>query len=257
MTNTHSPDLAPLVLKAGTVLKCISRFGGQAGISQIADFTGFSKSTIFRILKSLEETGLIIQNEMTEKYSFSTFFLKAGMQVRSSIDIRNTSMPIVERTAAEIGETTNLLILHENSAMVIDSVPGTASILTLKLPPFLPLYCSAGGKLFLSCFSEEEQKKYFASEDIIKHTDKTICTAEDFCSVAAEIELHGYSLEDEEFEYGLFSIAVPIWDSEHRIVAALSVSGPISRVLNKGQDKIIALLKESAEEIECRMGYGL
>ncbi len=253
--HNDSSNLLPMVIKTGEILKSITDCGGSAGISQIAEITGFSKSTIFRILKSLEETGLMIQNESTEKYQFSTFFVKAGMQVRSSIDIQKTSMPIVEKTAAETGETTNLSILYEGNVLVIDSVPGTSSVLMSKLTPVLPLYCSCAGKLFLADFTEEEISSYFESAEILKNTEKTIATISELNKELEEIRRQGYSIEDEEYEYGLFGIASPIKNNDGNIVAALSLAGPITRIKSRGVRQIADLLIENAREIEKRMGF--
>lgn len=247
----------PMILKTGELIKCISEHGGQCGISRIASDTGFSKSTTFRIVKSLEETGLLIKDESTERYQFSSFFVKAGMQVRSSINIRNIAMPIVEKNSSDTQETTNLFIPYKNEAMVIDSVPGASSVITFQLPPVCPLYCTAAGKLFLLDFSDDDLTAYFDNNEITNYTAHTIINKTKLSEELKIVKAQGYSIANEEYEYGLLSIAVPVIDNSGKVAAALSIFGPSSRIEAKGIDDIVKKLKNNVSIIEQRMGYRL
>jgi DNA-binding IclR family transcriptional regulator len=105
------------------------------------------------------------------------------------------------------------------------------------------------GKLFLLKFSDKELKDYFNSSKPEKRTVNSIGDLEDFLKLKKEIERDGVSYDREEYEYGLSCIAAPIYDNSKNIIAAISISGPTTRLRYKGADYLKDLLVSTAQEI--------
>lgn len=139
-------------------------------------------------------------------------------------------------------------ILSEDFVVTIFSVEGESSALVSRLVPMSPLHCSSMGKLFLSAMDEENAKTYFAAHQV-KRTFNTITNYSDFLIEKEKILKSYISYDIEEYEYGLGCVAAPIFDMENRIVAAVSVSGPISRLKFKGVQNIVDELKKATSKI--------
>ena len=104
------------------------------------------------------------------------------------------------------------------------------------------------GKLYLAEYSAEELEKYFRSSKPQKRTVHSITNLADFLKLKEEIKKEGLSYDREEYEYGLTCIAAPIRDRNGNVAASMSISGPTSRLLHKGEAQIKEkLLKASLE----------
>lgn len=256
MNEKENYNHIPMLDKACSVIKVISDNGGEAGISQISKTTDLSKSTIFRILYTLQENGIVEKNPSNERYKLGIFFLKAGEQVKCSINLGKVSEPVMEQLSKETGETINIGVPYENGALIIESVYGEASLLVSNLDPLFPLYCSGIGKVLMCRFTQKELESYFSD---IHLTSRTINTIVDLNSMKAElskIKAQGYSIDNEENEYGLLCIAAPIYDASGRLIAGISASGPVSRMYKvKGVDEIRKAVVAAAATISRKLGY--
>lgn len=248
-------NIIPMLDNACKIINIISENGGEAGISYLANKTGLSKSTIFRILYTLQQNGMILKNQTNDKYGLGMFFIKTGEQMKNSLNLKKVALPIMEKLSSEIGETVNLGVMYEKQVLILETVFGDESVLVSRLDPICPLYCSGIGKLLMLKFSEQEIKKYFEEISIYKKTINTITDYKQMLKKQQEIVECGYSIDDEEYEFGLYCIAAPIYNLEGEIIAGLSLSGPASRIKYKGEEKLTKMIMDSAKDISCRMGY--
>ncbi|MCI8608807.1 MAG: IclR family transcriptional regulator [Firmicutes bacterium] len=256
MAQKENYNTISMIEKACQVVEFLSGNSGEAGISQIAAATGLSKSTVFRILYTLQEWEWIERNPASERYRLGLFFLKAGKQVRNRLDLKTVAQPIMENLAKVTGETVNLGVAFENRVLVVQSVYGEASLLISKLDPVFELYCSGMGKLFLSAMDENRLARYWESQTFEKKTVNTITTRPELEAELTKIRQVGYSVDNEEYEYGLFCFAAPVMDENGGLAGAISVSGPVSRMEKvKGLEFIKESVCAAAAEIGKKMGY--
>ena len=78
-------NTVPMIEKACQIVDIISKAGGEAGISEIARETGLSKSTIYRVLYTLQDWKWIDKDEESDRYRLGLFFLQAGKQVKAKL----------------------------------------------------------------------------------------------------------------------------------------------------------------------------
>lgn len=258
MSEKENYNTIPMIEKACQVVDVISKEGGAAGISEIARQTGMSKSTIFRVLYTLQSWNWIQKDEASDRYRLGLFFLQAGKQVAGKLKIEEIARPVMERVAEETGEGVNLGTCFEDRVLILENVQGEASLLVLGLQPVFDLYCSGMGKLFLSEMTDEQLHDYFQRMKPEQKTDGTITTEAEMKAELQQIRQQGYSLDNEEYEYGLLCVAAPIRNRGGKMIAGISVSGPASRMKRgKGVAAIQASVLSGAAEIEERMGFHL
>lgn len=248
-------NMIPMLDNACKIIGIISNNGGEAGISYIAKESGLSKSTIFRILYTLGEWKFVRKNEENDKYTLGVFFLKAGEQVKGSLDLRKAARPVMKRISEEVGETINLGIPYEDKVLIMESVSGEASVLVSRLEPIFPLYCSGIGKLLLAQSSQEELENYYDKADINKKTINTIVCCNEMKKVREDILQNGLSIDNEEYEYGLYCVAAPVYDRTGCVIAGISISGPTSRIGHKGFEKMAEKIREAGRQISEILGY--
>ena len=248
MENTNN-YVIPMVDKTFEIIEYMYQKDGKIGISQISKELNLPKATIFRILTTLKKWGYVEKTEELDKYMLGKSFIKLGSKVSSENDITSIAVPLINKLAKEAGESINLGILHNCEVVTVYNAKGEDFYLISNLIPVSPLNCSAMGKLFLSQFSGEDLKEYFDSNMPETRTVNSIVDLESFLKLKKEIERDGISYDKEEYEYGLSCIAAPIYDTNKNIIAAISISGPTTRLNYKGCDNLKELLVLTTEEI--------
>ncbi len=241
--------IIPMVDKTFEIIEYMYEKDGEIGISQISKDLSLPKATIFRILTTLKKWGYVEKTEESDKYLLGKSFIKLGSKVSSENDITSISAPFINKLAKEAGESINLGILHNCEVVTVYNTKGEDFYLISNLIPVSPLNCSAMGKLFLSRFSDKDLKEYFDSNKPEARTINSIVDLEGFLKLKKEIEHEGISYDREEYEYGLTCIAAPINDTQGNIIAAVSISGPTTRLIYKGIENLQESLTLTTKEI--------
>ncbi|WP_432408353.1 IclR family transcriptional regulator [Wukongibacter sp. M2B1] len=246
-------DIITMVDRAVLILEEIFSADEYIGVSEIAQNLDLPKATVYRILNTLYRRNFVDKDNDTDKYKLGLSFIQYGEKVKSKLNIKTISEEFMERLSKNVGETVNLGISHDGNIINIFSIEGESSALVSKLIPISPLHCSSTGKILLSQMTEEEIENYFDSHEIQKRTINTIVNYKDFRKEKEEILKEKIAFDNEEYEYGLTCIASPIINMKGETVAALSVSGPTSRLKFKGIDYIIDELKKISNGISVRL----
>lgn len=252
-----SSDIVPMIDTACRIMSYIYEAGGESGISAIASDLSITKSNVFRALKTLSKWNFIQKNDLNDKYQLGTFFVMAGEQKKINLDVVAISRPLMNDISKELGESVNLGTLYDNKVLALESISNETSGLIYRLNPIFDLYCSGMGKLFMSTFSKEDVYKYFSNTTLEKKTINTIVSPDQMWEELQKIKTNGYSSDNEEYEYGLFCIAAPIYSINNVMVAAISISGPKSRMQSKGMELFYEKITTLASTISTKLGCTL
>jgi DNA-binding IclR family transcriptional regulator len=243
------------VSRALRILEVLAR-AGEAGVSAIAAEIGVHKSTVSRLLGSLEEHEMVIQSYDRGKYRLSFGILRLAAAVPERLEITEQGHAVCERLAAAVGETVNIAVLRSNLAVYLDQVRGPAAVGTQNwIGEATPVHATASGKILLAYLGSRQRHEFLRAVELERYTDHTIVSV---AQLDAELEAArrlGYAVVAEEYEVGLNAVAAPVRDYTGDVVAALSVSGPVYRFTVDRMRAIVPELAASAAEISSRMGY--
>lgn len=248
-------DSVLMVDRAIQIVNTLFQFDTALGVSDISKCLDLPKATVYRILNTLNKGNIIEKND-NDKYSLGIVFIKYGEKVKSGLDLRTIAGPFIKELSLITGEAVNLGIRNGDSVLTIDSAEGEASVLISKLIPISPLHCSSMGKLFMAYMSDEKIIEYFNVNNV-KRTINTITEYNRFLIEKQKIIDSDISFDNEEYEYGLGCISSPIFDCNHVIAAAISVSGPLSRLNIKGRSKIESNLLKIAKMITEKLSLAM
>lgn len=221
------------------------------GINSITKETGLPKTSVHRIVQTLTQIHILIQRE---NGSFLLGHKLADYNVKNSFTdtLIQLANPFMKHCAEELKETLNLGSLFNNQFYMLHSVKGEDYVLQMRPRISCPLHCSGSGKLFLMEFSEEDLQTYF-SQSLEKFTENTITDIPTLKKDFKNFDSYGLLFDNEEYEYGLQCIAAPIRDSNNRIIASLSISGPKDRLKHKGFQYLCEKLLSCAETINQKL----
>jgi DNA-binding IclR family transcriptional regulator len=229
----------------------------ELGVSEIAARTGLVPSTAHRLLGTLVERGYAAQSPTTGRYliGYKLLELSGGLQDRLG-RLRVAARPHLAAIQRETGETTNLVVLEGSSVVYIDKVDGTRSVrLSIEIGRAIPAHTSGAGKALLAWRAPGEVEALLGPGPLTASTPRTLTTLEALREDLARIRRRGYSTDNEEFELGVGCVATPVFDHAGAPVAAISVSGPTTRVLHADTADLAGLLREHAEQVSRGLGY--
>ncbi|MDB5539614.1 MAG: hypothetical protein JWQ89_1341 [Devosia sp.] len=241
--------------RAVDILAAVAAKNGALTVDGIVADTGLPKSTVFRILATLTARRLLDREEQSQTYRLGMLALVIGARAMGELDLRRSARPHLESLVAKTGETVHLSILSENNALCVDKLDASRSMRMASFVGFLdPLHCSGVGKALLAFQDEPVRQRLMARMRFEPHTPHTITNPERLTAQISEIRARGYAVDDEEIEQGLRCVAAPIRDHSGSVVAAVSISGPTTRVTQAGLTDLAHAVEECAQSISRELG---
>ncbi len=248
-----APSGVQSVERALTILDILARTG-EAGVTDIATEIGVHKSTAFRLLAALENSGLVEQVGERGKYRLGMGILRLAGATTARLDVVQEARPICRALAAATGETVNIAVLAGGSALYVDQVAGGSSLQAHNwVGQHIPLHATSNGKVLVSELSDAELAATLGP--LAAHTRTTITSRRALKAELVRVREQGYAVAVDELEEGLAAVAAPIRNAHGDIVASLSLSGPTFRLGDERIAAVLPQLRESADEVSHRLGW--
>lgn len=248
-------DIIQSVDRALEVMIYLYHEGKETSITKIASDLGVYKSTVYRTLVTLENRGFVRKNPETERYWLGNRLFVLGKGVENRMGLPEIVRPYAKKLYDAYCEVVNVSILERNPDDVYRSViilkeESDRQVLTVNPPvgSSSECYCSSVGKCLLA-YSADIDLGVYETHPMRPHTDHTITTVAALRSELAKVRDRGYAMDHEELEYGLTCIGAPILNQKGEAVAAISLSGPTSRMLSGDIEERIEAVKRIAREI--------
>ncbi|MEX2355686.1 MAG: IclR family transcriptional regulator [Thermaerobacterales bacterium] len=232
------------------VLQILADSHRPLGVTEIGRRLGLPKASVYRLLVDLQEAECVLFDERTQCYRLGPRLVEIGDQARSQIDVVNIARPVLEKVAGQVGETINLGILDRDRVVIVDSVKSAAGPkLTVTLGPVAELHCSAMGKALLACLTPGQLDRVLAELELNFRTPNTITSLPDLKREIETARTTGLAYDREEFEIGLFCVAVAVKDDQGMPCASISVSGPVNRIQGNALGHAETTLLAAGEEL--------
>lgn len=244
------------VERALDLLEAIGCYPGELGVTEVCGKLGFSKEQVVKLLSSLERRGYLHRDE-TDRYCLGLKAFETGMSFLHQRRLWKEAEPILEELRDRSGETTYLAVLDGNQATALLVQESLQSVrVKVKLGQSLPAHANAAGKALLAFLSNEELERTFGEQALKPLTEKTLFRLDLLKAHLQEVIRSGYAVEDEEVKEGLKGVAAPVRDATGRVVAAVGLLGPSSRLPDERiEGELKLLITEAALTISQRLGY--
>lgn len=240
--------------RALSILELLARVG-EAGVTKIAAELDVHKSTAFRLVATLESHRLVEQAEDRGKYRLGVGVLRLAGATTARLDVVQEARSVCRQLAAATGETVNIAVLSESSALYLDQVAGSSALQPHNwVGQHIPLHATSNGKVLLSGLDQPALETLLGK--LSAYTPLTITKKGRLHEELARVREQGYALAVDELEVGLTAAAAPIRNAHGDVVASMSVSGPTFRLSEHRVDEVVAKLVEAALEVSHRLGWG-
>lgn len=224
--------------KALQVLDYLSQRQGSVGITECARDLGINKATIYRLLFTLEEFGLVAQDAENGRYRLGSRVLSLSHAYWSQIGYNEAVEAELHRLRRDAQETVNLAVLEGGKCVYIYSFEGMHAVRMVSVPPGSTDYahCTAVGKAMLAYLPKDEVDAVIKRHGLPKRTENTIDDPQLLFHQLQEVRRRGFAVDEEENAPDCRCVAAAMLNEAGRPIGAISIAGPSTRLLRKRDD---------------------
>lgn len=259
-TTSHArPDAYGIraVERAIAILKAFSPVAPELGVTDLARKLGFHKSTVHRLLATLERDGFVLQDAVTGRYRLGLPLLELGSLVITNMELRQVARPFLEEAHRACGETIHLGILDEGEVVYIDKIESTRRVrMYSQVGRRAPAHCTGLGKVLLAALSGPALDQVIQRRGLRAYTARTLTSPEAVRNHLAIVRQRGYAVDAGEHEELIRCGAAPVFDHTRQVVAAVSIAAVGVDVESPRFKEYVALVQKCARSISEALGYG-
>jgi IclR family transcriptional regulator, KDG regulon repressor len=223
---------------------------GERRLGELAETLGTHKSTVLRILQTMEARGFVRRTEHGA-YRLGMRVMELGAAALEELDLSSAAQPGLEKIAAATGETVHLAILDRGHVVYVGKVESIHPVrMYSRVGATAPVHCTGVGKVLLAYTPEDEWPEL----ELERFTDNTIVELDRLRRESARIREQGWGVDEQEHQESIRCIAAPVFDDRGSVVAALSVTALDSRMSRDVLDGYVPQLLEATRMITRALG---
>lgn len=255
---TETGTKTVLVLeKALLILEHLAKHPCGIVLKDLTNEVKLNKSTVYRILDTLQQHGYVRQNASNGSYRLSyKFFVFSNALL--DLDIKRVAEPFLMELASLTQEVVHLVVRDEDEGVYIDKMDGysnEAVRIYSRIGSRVPLHSTSVGKVLLAYMPEEDVRAIAQRTGLAARTPFTITSLDRLLEELSNIRENGYAVDDMENEENVRCVAAPIRMYDGSVVSALSVSSTTLHLKLEGIPRIASQVKEYAQMISKELGY--
>jgi IclR family transcriptional regulator, KDG regulon repressor len=245
------------LIKALRILDTLGDCMDGLGITDLSGVLKTPKSTVHRLIVTLEAAGYVAFDPPTAKYSLGSRAARLGEQLNRQSPLLTFGVPMLERLTKECHEASHLAILQGTEVVYISHEESKEPVrISFGMGHRAPAHCTALGKVFLAGLSDSEILMLYRNQrKLEKLTPQTISTMQKLLAEISVVRREGIGHDREEYTRGLRCVAAPIKDFTSRIVAAMSLSMFKHKMTAERRAFFEDALLRATSEVSEKLGY--
>ncbi|MEX0427371.1 IclR family transcriptional regulator [Nocardioides sp. DS6] len=242
-------------LKNGiAVLRAFSVEEPLLGVSEIAAKIGLHKSTVSRILSTLEAEDLVERDEASKRFRLGLGIIGMAGPLLADLDVRRVAYPYLGDLSRRVGETVALMVWDGSEAVCVEQVPSRRQVKhTTPLGTRYNDAASSSVQVFLAHFDAVAVRRLLTA-GAIELSGVSEATLEAYAGRLRDVVERGYAINYGETSLEEVGVAAPVVDHRGDAVAAVLVSAPRFRVSREQATVIAEAARDCAREIGKRLG---
>ncbi len=252
-----SEYLIQSVSNACDILECFSLDQEEIGINELVKRLGLNKTQVQRLLSTLEYRGFVEKSRITGGYKLGLKVFELGQVYTVRLQIFKKAKPVLEFIVSQCNETAYLGDLRGEYVVYLMSEETTKPVRAISRvgSRFRP-HSTALGKAILAFMDESVVDEIYPEEELPVFTENTIKTKSQLKEELAAVRERGYALDFEETEVGVNCVGVPVFNYTTKVVAGISISGPVTRFSRERvENELAPVALEASKRLSNALGY--
>jgi DNA-binding IclR family transcriptional regulator len=218
--------------------------GGARSFTEVVERTGLARPTAHRLIQGLEDHGFLVHVGGLG-YILGPRLLGLAASAMRDLPLRDLARPVLERLARSTGESAQLFVRDGDRRICVDAAESDSELRTIvEVGSSLPLTKGSGGKVFLAWTGDHDRARLLETTDDPARLEQQLATA----------RRRGWAESVSERAPGVASVSAPVFGPDRSLIAAVSVSGPASRLGQLRAKRYAPAVVEAAREIEGALG---
>lgn len=235
------------------VLRCFTTERPLVGVTEIAEQVGLHKSSVSRLLATLEQQRIVERDERSRKFTLGLGLISIAAPLLANLDVRRVANASLWKLAEETAETVVLSIWDEGEAVSVEQIPSTHRVKhTSDLGSRYRAALNSTVQVFLAYGSPERTHELVSSGQVFLPSH---LTAEAYLRRLEGCREHGYAVNYGELAEDEVGVAAPVFDHTGKVVAAVMIAAPKYRVSQEHLAELVRCCKRAAENISTRLGH--
>jgi DNA-binding IclR family transcriptional regulator len=255
---TDPTPVIPNLERGLLILEYLSRHSEGRGISEIAAALDYPLNSVFRVTNTLLKHGYVERNPQNKKFTLSRKLFSLAYGSESDRNLMENALDLMRELRDRVRETVVVSIIDRGEGLILEQVPGLHLFRFVVEPGARQvLHTSASCKAILAFLPDAERDGILAGIRFTKLTSRTISDRGEFEAELDRVRASGYAVDRGEALDGVHCVAAAVRDQQGRAIAAITVTGPSTRMTEKDFGRIGPLVRDVAARISARFGFGL
>lgn len=248
-----SPDFVESLARGLDVIQAFSAETPEMTLAEVADRTGLSPASARRALLTLSQLGYVGVNG--KRYVLRSKVLSLGAAYLTSMNLRDVADGFLQSVADRFGDASSLAVKEGDEVLYVSHISSDRNIrFKARVGFLLPVYATSLGRVLLANASEEEQEEYLSRVRMQAYTARTTVDPNELRAILKDVREQDFAMVQDQLEYGVIAVAVPVRDKAGRVFAAVNCSGLTSRVEPEEMVQTrVPALQHAAEQISAAL----
>ncbi len=223
---------------------------------ELARRLGVPRSTVFRLLVTLEKMGFVERTDDGRAYALGLAVLRLGFEYLGSLTITELGRPIVERLRNETAYSTNLVVRDKRDIVyIVRAASPSPFASSVSIGTRLPAHATVLGHILLGDLSLSELKTLYPEPRLESISPNTPCNTEELFNAVQRARTRGYVMAEAFFEAHISTVAAPVFGETGHVVAALGLTVPGATIPQERRSGLVASVIGAATQLSTLMNF--
>ena len=238
-------------LERGLRVLCeFSRESRTLSAPELARRFDLPRSTVFRLLTTLENMGFLERAEGGRDYRLGLAVLRLGFEYLASLELTQLGTPLLNRLCDELRTPCNLVVRDGRSIVYVAKVaPATPFASSVTVGTRLPAHATVLGRILLEDLTLPQLRALYPEDKLETFSPSTPKTVNELFDMVQADKERGFVLQEGFFETSISTVAAPVRDHSGHVVAALGATIPSPHIDASQLDVIVSRVRETAAEL--------
>ena len=193
---------------------------------------------------------------ISPQYRLGLRLFEVGQIVAQGWEVRAVAAPYITKLLEQLLETVHLAVIDKLEVLYIDKRESGRSLrIVSQVGMRLPAHCTGVGKVLMAYLPPEQRAELINKKGLPRFTKNTLTDVKTLEDELTRVRMQGFAIDNEEIMDGLRCVAAPIRDQTGKVISAISLSGPVSRMEGEWFENAILSVTQTAKEISFGLGY--
>ena len=253
LTEQNGDSRSPSVLLNGLrVLESFSIAEPVLGVTEIARKVDLHKSSVSRILATLEKAGYVERDDSTGRFRLGLGLIALTGPLLANLDVRRMAHPELAELTQRTGETSALVVWNGHESVVVEQVPSPKQVKhTAPVGTRYDTYQSSSVQVFLAEMPPADVRRLFERRLLVGPDHDAI---DAYLDELRDAHDRGFAVNDGRTSIEEVGISAPVYDHRGVLVAAIMLSAPRFRVPQAMLEPLGSAVGEAAGRVSARLG---